>query len=301
MNKYTSRKLFFVADPPHLIKKLRCAAKSHARVLRIGDYVVMWSEIVRLYEEDKDRQPSTLRVLPRLTHSHVHPTPHEMMNVRLAAQVLSGSVSKELTAKITKEPRLKYLSATRDFCQNCNDLFDCLNAQEPIRSSSDPRLQRLRDLQAWFLGLAEARAAHAKRYNLPDQWLAACTLYDVCLATDGFVELCCAFLQQYPGKFLVPRRINQDALENLFGLIRAQGAANTNPTLAEYEARVQKTVVAGQCNLVPKKGNCGGQKVDAAIATPLLPAYGQMKLASTSLRKKRARAAGSENQDPNAA
>ena len=131
--------------------------------------------------------------------------------------------------------------------------------------------------------------------------MASCTMYYVCLATNGFIELCKEFLRHYPDNYLIPRKISQDALENFFGIIRSQGTANTNPILAEYEARVQQTVVAGQCNLVQKKGNCGGQKLEAAINTPLLPAYGQVQLASKRLRKSRASAANVENNDPNAA
>ena len=52
---------------------------------------ILWSHISQLYFEDA---ACDLKYFPKLTRDHIGLTPYSVMNVRLAAQVLSESVAR---------------------------------------------------------------------------------------------------------------------------------------------------------------------------------------------------------------
>ena len=90
------RYIYFFSDPPHLIKTARnCLHRSSSsptatRHLFNQDGCIMWGHIYRLVCDDLNRHT---RKLPKLTIDHVNLTSYSVMNVRLAAQVLSTSVA----------------------------------------------------------------------------------------------------------------------------------------------------------------------------------------------------------------
>lgn len=244
---------------------------SPARTLKVGNLPVHWSDIVQLYIEDKQRPG--LRMLPKLTSSHVNPNHWERMRVRYATQVLSASVADQLNYKMVRHGRSE-LAATRDYVLTCNDLFDILNGTEPIRSAADARLQQARDILAWFQHQAAAAKAaqQAAGKDAKPQWLADCTQYDVSLAIEGFCGYMEDFFRVYPGNFTVPRRFNQDAVENFFGQVRASGRGNKNPNVAQFGDKVQRIIVSGLCK-PSSKYNSGSQDTQTQILLPLQSPY----------------------------
>ena len=90
------RYIYFISDAPHLVKTARnCVANSLAgrctrSVWNNGKYI-SWNHISKLFLDDLD---CGLHLVPKITNEHINLTPFAVMNVRLAAQVLSESVFK---------------------------------------------------------------------------------------------------------------------------------------------------------------------------------------------------------------
>ena len=63
-----------------------------------------------------------LKLVPKLKYDHVNLTPYSVMNVRLAAQVLSETVGKVLLVTGFAE-----VAATANLCLMMDKFFDCLN------------------------------------------------------------------------------------------------------------------------------------------------------------------------------
>ena len=88
------RFIYFFADPPHLIKTSRgCVANSGAgknsRLLwNKGDYI-LWSHISYMYYENLDMGN---KYTTKLKYEHINLTPYSVMNLKLAAQILSETV-----------------------------------------------------------------------------------------------------------------------------------------------------------------------------------------------------------------
>ena len=119
---------FFISDPPHLLKTLRNSLKSstHGQSTRYmwnDEYNILWNHISDLFYEDLEYG---MHLLPNITLEHINLTSYSKMNVRLAAQVLSTTVS-----KVLKEFAPSYTAGTSKYCQYINNFFDCLNVRVP--------------------------------------------------------------------------------------------------------------------------------------------------------------------------
>ncbi|KAL5497202.1 hypothetical protein EMCRGX_G013628 [Ephydatia muelleri] len=143
------RPLYFISDPPHLIKTIRNCWRN--RTLWCDDKYISWDHLKELY--DADVQPGIgIRIVPKLKLEHLQLSAFSKMRVDLAAQVCSESVSKALL-KVCGEKA--YETAT--FVSLMDKFFDTLNVhnysggskalkpfQAPFRSPDDFRIKAIR-------------------------------------------------------------------------------------------------------------------------------------------------------------
>ena len=120
------RYIWFFCDAPHLIKTTRnCLSNSGmnkcTRYMWDNGYNILWSHILQLYFEDA---ACDLQYFPKLTRDHICLTPYSVMNVRLAAQVLSESVAKNM-----EEYRPPEALETAKFIGLMDRFFDCCNVR----------------------------------------------------------------------------------------------------------------------------------------------------------------------------
>ena len=114
------RYIYFISDPPHLIKTARnCISNSGAgRCSRFmwndGSYI-LWSQIKEMFYDDQNHG---LHLLPKLTYDHINLTSYSVMNVRLAVQVLSTTMS-----NVLKKFGPAEASGTSKFCKMMDSFF----------------------------------------------------------------------------------------------------------------------------------------------------------------------------------
>ena len=94
------RYIYFMSDPPHLLKTARnnlasSGSGSNTRRLWNNGKDLLWKHIIDLYETDRKNMP---RTMPKLTNEHVYLTSYSKMRVNLATQILSETVSKVMMA-----------------------------------------------------------------------------------------------------------------------------------------------------------------------------------------------------------
>ena len=80
-----------------------------------------WNHISKLFLDDLD---CGLHLVPKITNDHIKLTPFSVMNVRLAAQVLSESVFQALNTFGPPDA-----IATAVYCRMFDKFFDCLNVR----------------------------------------------------------------------------------------------------------------------------------------------------------------------------
>ena len=84
-------------------------------------YFLLWNHIRQLFKEDLE---CGLHLVPKITSEHINLSPFSVMNVRLAAQVLSSSVNVVLTTYGPAEAR-----ETAKDCYMFDKYFDCMNSR----------------------------------------------------------------------------------------------------------------------------------------------------------------------------
>ena len=82
---------------------------------------MLWQHITALYYEDID---NGLKLLPRLTHEHIHLNAYSVIRVNFAAQVLSASV-----ASVLKTFGPPEASTTAKLCEMVDGFFNFLNVR----------------------------------------------------------------------------------------------------------------------------------------------------------------------------
>ena len=138
--------VYFFSDAPHLVKTTRnCLMHSGSgtctRYMWNNGQYLLWQHIAQMFYQDVD---SGHKLLPKLTYDHISVNSYSVMQVNLAAQVLSASVAAVQRAFGPAEA-----SATAMLCEMVDAFFDCLN----VRSTSEhykkrkPFLAPYRNLQ----------------------------------------------------------------------------------------------------------------------------------------------------------
>ena len=114
---------------------------------------ILWSYISQLYHDDLE---SWLKLVNKLTSDHINLTPHSVMRVRFAAQVLSETVGNVLNEFGPPEA-----GGTAKFCLMVDKCFDCLNVRntvehelrrklKPYHSVEDSRFEWLDTFLSYF-------------------------------------------------------------------------------------------------------------------------------------------------------
>ena len=149
-NPFSKLPLFFMSDPPHLIKKLRnniynSGYKEHSprytRCLLLDSKNILWDHIYSVYLRDKRRHLFSTD----LRSSHVHLDSLSKMRVKLAVQALNSKVRKDMETWESDETL-----STQKFIFNCEKLWGVFNDDKPLSSITDSRITDLENVLQFF-------------------------------------------------------------------------------------------------------------------------------------------------------
>ncbi|KAF0297803.1 Transposable element P transposase [Amphibalanus amphitrite] len=228
-----SRKIWVFADTPHLLKLLRNHVLDDGITLPNGGLVdkELLAQVLAI-DEGRD-----YRILPKLnvdTHLEVHGQARQ--KVRPAAQLLSRSTAKAIERFIPQE------KAAADFIRLCNDGFDVLNGQSPcdsnrlrrgLGSASAEAFQVLTDLETAIRNMTVGQRSSL----MPFQKGFLVTIRSMRGLVADMVD------RLGPSTYVLTGRVNQDAVESFFGMVRGKGGANFNPSPSEAKSRVRNLML----------------------------------------------------------
>lgn len=245
--KISDQKIFFLFDTPHLVKCVRNNLRQHT--LKIGPETVDWSHIVKLHESSHPLRP---RLAPNVTDKHIYKTPFGDMNVSRAVQVLSATMSLGLLVLVSLNVLPASAKYTADFIDRMDKLFDSLNSScvrkkgSKLRyaiSESSEHVSFLRECLSWIdqWNFDSSRQPHTIR-GLKITIKAVLLLWEELHVNYGFSHL-------------LTRRLQQDPLENLFGIIRQQHGCNENPSVLQFVGGL-KHIVLSKLMKLSRAGNC---------------------------------------------
>lgn len=270
------RYIYFISDPPHLVKTIRnCLSHSYGpgstREMQVNGRSIKWSHIQELCDKKVTTSvaSSGLSLLPKLKREHVYLTSFSRMRVDLAAQVLSKSVADAFQYYGNLET-----AETERFIRLVDRFFDCLNVRsvsewvtklkpdrKPYYSPDDKRIKWLKDEFVKYLTDWESfakdlcKGTDMKYYHFT---LSRETLEGIYMTVESFVELVSFLLDKHQkdNLFVLSERLSQDPLENYFGQQRARGGRNENPSVSQCLVNANAIRVQRSTALDPVRGNC---------------------------------------------
>ena len=264
------RFIYFFSDVPHLIKTARnCLANSgHGRCTRYmwnDDHYLIWNHIADFFYED---QEYCLHYLPKITKEHIKLTPYSIMNVKLAAQVLSSTVSNVLNTYGPPEA-----AGTAKFCAMMDTFFDILNirnihaheyqqkpALAPFTSTDDTRFSWLQNVflqyfEDWLTSIQQ-RPGNFTPNARTKMFITWQTHEGLKRSVHSMIEAT-KFLLHSHVRYVLTERFCQDPLENYFGHQRSHGARKDNPSVRDFG--YNDNTIRNQKVFRPIAGNVQGQ------------------------------------------
>lgn len=249
INPITKEKIFIFLDAPHMIKLIRNCIGQLKTLHHVDGSKIEW----KYYESLEDHRKKYDIVTHKLTRDHIL-FEKNIMNVRLATQLLSESVAQSMT-KFSAMPQTKDVfkgcEATVEFTRKFNKLFDIFNSREsdckknifkqPLTKNSATEIFKFfDDMTEYIKNLKLSPDDKSIIFSRRKTWFKGFiinmsnlkSMYEKYVATDVM-------------KNIESRSLNQDYLENLFGRIRtAYLGNNDNPTVEQFCAAYRKTIVA---------------------------------------------------------
>ncbi|KYN18566.1 THAP domain-containing protein 9 [Trachymyrmex cornetzi] len=264
-NPVTMKKCFVILDPCHMIKLVR-STLGDKRVLKTADnLVIKWEFIVKLYNL---QQKEGLKAANKLTKKHIQCS-NNRMNVKLAMQTLSRSVSKSLEFVTTLhdntiKTEFNGCLPTSQYCLQFNNIMDMLNCKNRFSKSE------------YNTALTESNYSqlqeHAKQF---ENYIN--TLYDNTGTPilksgrkTGFLGMIIGLRNMFPLydelkniglTYLLTYKLSQDYLETFFSAIRTRGGFNNNPNALNFQNAYKRLLIRHEIKEL-ENGNCLFDNID---------------------------------------
>ena len=124
-------KIYFLYDPPHLLKSIRNGLLNNGFIFNGND--VSFKHIRELYELKKELN---IDIAGKLSEKHINLNSFARMKVNLAVQALSQSVASGITCVVHLKGNLHPDALhTADFCEFFNNIFDIFNSKGKYRNT----------------------------------------------------------------------------------------------------------------------------------------------------------------------
>lgn len=233
---FDTHKIYCLFDLPHLLKSVRNNLLKHD--FCVNGEIISWSAIREFYELDKSSK-TDCRAAPKLSERHLNPQAFQKMSVKLATQVFSGSVSRGMKAAdslgLLKHPASL---STANFLGKMNDVTDCMNSKNLNDSNPLKKPMCIRNLKT--KQCLEENVSFVQSWSIKGHPNPPCF--------NGLLQTIEGVLQLYvdvvtdKSSFLLTSRLNQDPIENLFGVLRRRSGNNTNPSAKEFRRNLQHSL-----------------------------------------------------------
>lgn len=262
------QKIITIYDPPHLLKSVRnnLVGKDFIMNGNRNDVVASWDHFTKLIEIET-QSSTAFRLAPKLTASrHGNPTAFKKMKVSTAAQTFSSTVAAAMTTYAVSSDScmpIEAASTTASTFKKFDSLFDSFNSSQYLTNKEyncaltkdSPHHEFLDEMRNFFqkVKVVEKRPWMKSfgRISRPPcfrGWV---------ISINALQELWKDIEGENGVHYLCTRKLTQDPLENLFGVIRRAGGNRDNPTVGLFRETFRYVMVSDVLDLHHSKGaNC---------------------------------------------
>lgn len=253
--------IVYFYDAPHLLKNMRnnLMDKDLKMPGENGEiYTAKWKHLQDLYQLDKDKG-QIYRVLPKLTDLHLNPEGKQKMKVKYASQLFSQRVCAILNwSRGNMLP--EEVIGTQKFVELMDQLFDSFNGGGSNSSAEKPLRHRLtatsKHNEFWnaifsILHRMVFIVTNSKQSSKPPCLLG--WIHNIRAIRHLFTKI----TSETEWSHITMRHLNQDPLENFFGIIRQHSVNNTNPTAQQFVSAFKASIINNMTSSFAVRGsNC---------------------------------------------
>ncbi|KAK3921017.1 Transposable element P transposase [Frankliniella fusca] len=273
-----NRPLYFIVDPPHLIKTIRNALAnsfSHRKSRKLwknGEYL-SWKVIEEVYEITKNWKNTG----HKMKKAHVKLSSFSVMTVLFATQAMSNSTAKCIE-DLSAHPSMEKYDTKElvSFIRLINRFFDCVNSRteqseedvmnvdkEPYSDPNDSRLSFLENdvlnyFEDWKREVTDRPGIYSdterSRMIISHQALGALHI------TIKSITSAIRFMLTAGAPFVGARVFNQDPAEQYFSKLRRMQGDGNNPLVKDVLDSRLSLVAQGHVAVSSLKGNVQGEK-----------------------------------------
>ena len=209
--------IFWISDPPHMIKKLRNFLVSDTRRLQSHDGIIDLMPLVSLMDDGK----------VDIQGKHLTLTPSSRMKVKLAVQLMSMNVVKDIWGHVQSAAEARVCYPLARYIEHVHRYFHHMNAPSLQNGYMRDLVNVMRYMRKWC-ALYQNDAAGRKL-----KFITVLTFNDLMRSIRGFIALVQHVEEHFPEVRIVPKSISQDDCENYFSLQRARKSGG-DITLVDY-------------------------------------------------------------------
>ena len=212
--------IFWISDPPHMIKKLRNFLLSPNRNLRIHGKEISVQHILDLLEKGHTN----------LGLKHLTLDNRTKMNVKRAVQLMSHDVAMELIQNSSLGVHEVYYTAM--YIYHSANYFQVMNSTSLDAEYMQKMVKFLVFILKWKREIDDdPRQCCEKNFS----FITKQTFKDLTRSIKGFINLVQYIEEHLPTLNIVPRTVSQDDVENYFSLQRARKSGG-DITVADFFA-----------------------------------------------------------------
>ncbi|XP_050557997.1 transposable element P transposase isoform X3 [Spodoptera frugiperda] len=248
-------KVYPLFDTPHLLKGIRNnLLKKDAKFFQNGEVKwAKWEHLRMLLNVDTG--DDEIRLVNKITESHVIESKIPKMKVKHAAQVFSQRVSAALRFLAKHEILPSECQQTADFLLIFDQLFDSFNGHSYQISSkkykscfktNSPHIQLWNNLLPVLESIKFQSITHNNQGNVV-KFESIPSIKNWINNIKTFKEMWVDLNTNHNVNSLLTRNFNQDPLENFFSSIRSNGIRNTNPSCNQF-INAYKTLIINNFN-----------------------------------------------------
>ena len=237
----SDRLLYFVADPPHLLKNLwncllihqiNLSSQTVQRYNLPSDVVKGFVYVSQLLDVQNCHE---LRMAYKLKSCHVTPTQYEKMRVCLAAQFCSRSTSAAIRTCVNLDILPVEALTTAWFLNFVNGWFDAMNARHKEGAQFRGKATTGTCILEEMLEIIKDLAFDGKKTWKPVQ-------AGIQLSTTVTLQLSQQVMSVHNLQYFLTGRLSQDPVENLFSQARGQGVMH--PSCSAFRQALRLVTIA---------------------------------------------------------
>ena len=215
-----------------------------------------WSYLRQFYQLDVQQK---YRLAPKITLKHIDLPGFIKQSVKVAFQTLSHTMHAGILTHVQSDPPTLPVQAaeTANLLAILNDLSDSVNGSQ-IKSGNK------------YKCAITNNSVHIKYYTQMIKWFSTLKVINNCgknitnqmqfiqgwqITLSSFIGLWEQLSNNNDFEYILPRRLNQDPIENLFSILRRKGGSSDNPTPIMF-GRLFRQSFSTELLKVSKSTNC---------------------------------------------